>query len=311
MLSAVLRGRRGRPNIRRLWAAIIVAAAICLIAAITVILRASSQKGFISRSELASLWNSGQVDKTLVEARKATGKAPFDEYFLSMQGISAYYSALNAQDEETRQQLLEEAVISLRKADAVGVPNRIKAQIYYILGKVYYQEGEPWFDLAEHYLQLAQKSGSREKDISQYLAILYSAQKDYTGALQWFEQALKDNPSEPLLLSAAMTYGNTGHNDKAKEILNQLSSSAKDAKIKLKAKVLVSQMEFDAGDFNGAFQGFQEILSEDPLNVDAWYGLGLIYSKQNNVLEARAAFRKVVQIDPSHADARKQLAAKL
>jgi len=311
MLNAVLRGRRGRTQHRRLWPAIIVAAVIVIVGAAALLLSNHDQNAVISRTELASLWNSGQVEKTLAESRAAVEKSPFDEYFLTMRGISAYYSALNAQDEETRQQLLEESVVALRKAIAIGVPKRMKAQLFYILGKSYYQEGAPWFDLSERYLLLAKKSGSRENDISQYLAILYSAQNDYTGALPWFEQALKSNPSEPLLLSAAVTYRSTGQGEKASEILNQLSSSAKDAKIKLKANVLLSQMKFDAGDIAGALKGYQEALSEDPLNVDAWLGLGFIYSKQNNTLEARAAFRKVVQIDPTNADARKQLAGKL
>lgn len=306
----MLRGRRGRPRFNPL-AAIIAAAMLVAIVATIIVLRSNPQKSAVSRTELASLWNAGQVDKTLVASRVAVETAPFDEYFLSMEGISAYYSALNAQDEETRQQLLEEAVTSLRKAAAVGVPGRMKAQIYYILGKAYYQEGGPWFDLAQRYLILAQKSGGREKDIAQYLAILYSAQKDYSAALPWFEQALKENPSEPLLLSAAVTYSSTGQAEKARTILDQLASTAKDAKIKLKARVLTSQSELDSGDIGGALEGFKEVLSEDPLNVDAWYGLGLIYAQQNNTLEARAAFRKVVQIDPSHADARKQLAGKL
>ncbi len=311
MLNAVLRGRRGHTQLRRIWPAIIAAAAIVLIGATALLLSNHSQKTAVSRTELASLWNSGQIEKTLVESRAAVEKSPFDEYFLTMRGISAYYSALNAQDEETRQLLLEESVVALRKAVAIGIPNRMKAQLYYILGKSYYQEGTPWFDLAKRYLLLAKKSGSRENDISQYLAILYSAQKDYAGALPWFEEALKNDPSEPLQLSAAVMYSSTGQGDKASAILNQLSSSAKDAKIKLKAKVLLSQIKFDAGDIAGALQGYQQALSEDPLNVDAWLGLGFIYSKQNNSLEARAAFRKVVQIDPTNADARKQLAGKL
>ncbi len=311
MVNAFLRGRRGRTQHRHLLPAIIAAVAIALVGAMAIILSNHNQRAAISRTEIASLWNSGQIEKTLAESRTAVEKSPFDEYFLTIQGIASYYSALNAQDDETRQQLLEESVVALRKAAAIGVPNRMKAQLFYILGKSYYQKGAPWFDLAERSLLLAKKSGSREGDISQYLAILYSSQNDYTGALPWFEQALKNEPSEPLLLSAAVTYRSAGQIEKARDILNQLSLSAKDAKIKLKANVLLSQMKFEAGDIMGAFQGYQQALSEDPLNVDAWLGLGFIYAKQNNTLEARAAFRKVVQIDPTNVDARKQLAGKL
>ncbi len=269
-------------------------------------------KNGISRSALAKTWNSGNnIEKTLSEAQKAIESYPFDEYYLSICGIAYYYSALNAQEEETRQQELEKAVIALRKALAVGLPSRMKGQVYYILAKAYYQKGEPWFDLAERYFLLAKESGSKEKDIPQYLAIVYAGRKDYNRAVSWFEQALENNTSDALLLSAAISYMNTDQKEKARDLLLRLESSASDAKIRLKASLLLAQDNFDSGDIQAALNRYQIVLKEDPVNVDAWYGLGLIYAKLNDQLGARAAFRKVVQIDPNHADARRRLAEKL
>jgi tetratricopeptide (TPR) repeat protein len=273
--------------------------------------RQNNSKEIMSRAAIASLWNSGEVEKTLTEARKATQAFPFDEYYLSIKGIASYYWALNAQDEETRQQLFEESVVSLRKALAVGVPAKMKAQIYYVLAKAYYQKGDPWFDMAERYFLLAKESGSREQDIPQYLAIVYASKKDYARAAEWFGQALKNDSSDTLLLSAAITYNNIDQREKSRDLLLRLETSASDANIRLKATLLLAQDSFDSGDISAALQRYQEVLKEDPLNVDAWYGLGLVYSKENDQLGARAAFRKVVQIDPNHADARRRLAEKL
>ncbi|GAB6275934.1 MAG: tetratricopeptide repeat protein [Rectinema sp.] len=275
------------------------------------IIHNQNSKNILSRAELATLWNSGNIEKTLTESRKATESFPFDEYYLSIKGISSYYWALNAQDEESRQQLFEESVVSLRKALAVGVPAKMRAQIYYVLAKAYYQKGDPWFDMAERYFLLAKDNGSKEQDIPQYLAIVYAGKKDYARAADWFELALKNDASDPLLLSAAITYNNINQKEKSRDLLLRLEASASDAKIRLKAKLLLAQDSFDAGDISAALQGYQEVLKEDPLNVDAWYGLGLVYSKKNDQLGARAAFRKVVQIDPNHADARRRLAEKL
>lgn len=275
------------------------------------IIHKQNSKNIVSRSELATLWNSGNIEKTLTESRKATESFPFDEYYLSIKGISSYYWALNAQDEESRQQLFEESVVSLRKALAVGVPAKMKAQIYYVLAKAYYQKGNPWFDMAERYFLLAKDNGSREQDIPQYLAIVYAGKKDYARAADWFELALKNDTSEPLLLSAAITYHNINQKEKSRDLLSRLEASASDAKIRLKATLFLAQDNFDSGDISAALQRYQEVLKEDPLNVDAWYGLGLVYSRKNDQLGARAAFRKVVQIDPNHADARRRLAEKL
>ncbi len=265
----------------------------------------------LSHAALAALWNAGDVEKALSESRKATAVFPFDEYYLSVEGVSSYYMGLNAQDEETRQRLFEESVVSLRKALAVGVPRKMRAQIYYVLAKAYYQKGEPWFDMAERYFLMAKDKGSTQEDIPQYLAVVYAGKKDYAHAAQWFELALKNDSSDTLLLSAAITYTNVGQKEKARALLARLESSASDAKIRLRAKLLLAQDTLDAGDIPAALQRYQEVLKDDPLNVDAWYGLGLVYSKQNDPLGARAAFRKVVQIDPHHAEARRRLAEKL
>ncbi len=270
-----------------------------------------NSKNILSHAALAALWNSGDIEKTLGESRKATEVFPFDEYYLSVEGVASYYMGLNAQDEETRQQFFEESVVSLRKALAVGVPAKMRAQIYYVLAKAYYQKGDPWFDMAERYFLMAKDKGSKQQDIPQYLAIVYASKKDYAHAAEWFELALKNDSSDTLLLSAAMTYMNVGQREKARDLLARLESSASDAKIRLKAKLLLAQDSLDAGDMRAALQRYQEVLKDDPLNVDAWYGLGLVYSKQNDQLGARAAFRKVVQIDPHHAEARRRLAEKL
>lgn len=312
MFNAFFRKISTRRFRRPLWIAAIVFVLIgCISTGLFFILKNSDAKGVISHREIAKLWNEGNIEKTIAESRKATEAFPFDEYYLSMRGISAYYSALDAQDEETRQQLLEESVISLRKALVIGVPSGMEAQIFYVLAKAYYQKGEPWFDLAERYFLLARNSGSKEKDLPQYLAVVYAGKKDYKHAIEWFELSLKGDTSDILTLSAAISYKNIGKNDKARELLASLETHATDAKIRLKAKLLLAQDSYESGDFSTALQRYEEILKEDPLNADAWYGLGLVYAKKNDQLGARAAFRKVVQIDPNHVDARKRLAEKL
>lgn len=312
MFNGFLRKHRGRSIKTSLWLIIVLVIFISTASfGLYLLIHNQNTKNVLSRNALATLWNSGNIEKALSESRKAVEVYPFDEYYLGIQGISAYYWALNAQDEETRQQLFEESVVSLRKALAVGVPAKMKAQLYYILAKAYYQKGDPWFDMAERFFILARNSGSKEQDIPQYLAIVFAGRKDYANAADWFSLALKNNTSDTLLLSAAITYKNIDEKDKSRELLSRLESSASDAQIRLKAKLLLAQDSFDAGDLETSLEKFKAVLAEDPLNVDAWYGLGLIYSKKNDQLGARAAFRKVVQIDPNNVDARRRLAEKL
>lgn len=313
MFRRFFQGKRPRSRRKFLWSivAVITIVAASSLGIYVVIHRTQDSDKILSYRALADLWNSGDIEGALRESRNATQVLPFDDYYLSIEGIASYYMGLNAQDEENRQQFFEESVISLRKALAVGVPAKMRAEIYYVLAKAYYQKGDPWFDMAERYFLMAKDQGSKEEDIPQYLAIVYAGRKDYAQAAEWFELALKNDSSDALLLSAAITYTNVGQKEKAQTLLTRLESSASDAKIRLKAKLLLAQDSLDAGDIDAALQRFQEVLKDDPLNVDAWYGLGLVYSKQNDQLGARAAFRKVVQIDPYHAEARQRLAEKL
>ena len=49
------------------------------------------------------------------------------------------------------------------------------------------------------------------------------------------------------------------------------------------------------------------MLEKDENSADAHYGIGLIYEKQENLVAARAEWRKARKIQPNHAGALKKL----
>lgn len=264
-----------------------------------------------SHKSLAALWNSGDVAKTLEQARAAADTAISDPYYHALRGIAAYYAALDAQEEESRQQLLEESILSLRKARAIGLRGQLAAQCAYVLAKAYYQKGDPWLDLAEREFHEARKGGVKEQDLAQYLAAIYASRKDYANAVAWFERSLSEKPSDLLKLSAAISYRGMGNGEKANQLLTEIISSGTDARIRLKAKLALAQDLLEKGKTAEAKQLFQEVIKEDAVNADAWFGLGLACLAENDQIGSRAAFRKVVQIDPNHIEARRKLAEKL
>ncbi len=275
------------------------------------LIKPSQTGASFSRKTLADLWNSGNIAATLEQARIAADTALTDPYYYALRGIAAYYAALDAQEEEGRQQLLEESIASIRKARAIGLRGRLVAQSVYVLAKAYYQKGDPWFDLAERGFLEARQAGIKEKDLAQYLAAIYASRKDYANAVAWFERSLKEEPSDLLKLSAAISYRGMGNSEKARQLFHEIISTGTDARIKLKAKLALAQDMLDNKSIAEAKQLFQEVINEDSVNAEAWFGLGLACFAQNDQIGSRAAFRKVVQIDPNHVEARRKLADKL
>ena len=52
---------------------------------------------------------------------------------------------------------------------------------------------------------------------------------------------------------------------------------------------------------------YNEIIAVNDNCADAHYGIGLVYEKQNNLIKARAEWRKTLKIQVNHPGALKKL----
>ena len=260
------------------------------------------------RSEIIKAWNEGDVQIAYDMTQDVLRRKPFEPFFLSMNGIASYYLSLGKQESEDKHALLDQSVFNLRKAMALDSRLPIKPQVHYILGKAYYQKGQPWFDLSGHYLEIALQEGYKAKDIDQYLALINVSMQDYGKAVQYFEKALAINESDVLMLSAALSYKELGENEKAYEYLKRALERATDEVVTQKARFLLAELAKDSGNDKEAISLYESILSIDPRSAEAWFGLGVLYDLQKDPIKARAAWRKAVSIDPNHVEARKRLA---
>jgi tetratricopeptide (TPR) repeat protein len=264
-----------------------------------------------SKSSVLAAWKSQDLQKTLDLSRSSLLSKPLDTYFLSFEGIAAYYLSAGKPEGEERQSLLDEAVLSIRKALATQEKIPVKAQIEYVLGKSYYQKGQPWYDLAVKYLELSKTAGYSGKDTEQYLALAYVGLGMHDKAAIHFEEALKGDKNDLLMLSAAVSYNELGNEAKAKELLNQAIAAASDAVVTQKARYILAGMAYKKGDLAGAKTLYSAIVDADAASADAWYWLGMIYETEKDPIKARAAWRKATAINPNHIEARKKLAEKL
>lgn len=108
---------------------------------------------------------------------------------------------------------------------------------------------------------------SKRSEVVKNIALIYQQQGRNEEALEAYDVAQAQNPSDiALMLNKANLYYTLGQPDKFKELMNQAS----------------------------------EI---DPNNPDLQYNIGVISSEQGNIEEARAAYRKTLEIDPTYINA--------
>lgn len=263
------------------------------------------------KNEILTAWGSGDKAATLDMTRSSLERAPVDPFYLSFDGIAAYYLSMDKPEGDEKQALLDESVGSLRKAIASGGKLPVKAQVEYVLGKAYYQKGQPWYDLATKYLAAAKASGYQGKDSDQYLGLCYAGMQNHGEAVKHFEDALKAAPSDVLMLSAAISYKELGDAAKTENLLSSVVASASDALIVQRARFILGEMAVAGGDLAKAAAIYQAVVDTDPRSAEGWYRLGLVAEAQNDPIKARADWRKATSIDPSHIEARKKLAERL
>ncbi|HWP68617.1 MAG TPA: hypothetical protein VN437_04895, partial [Rectinemataceae bacterium] len=183
------------------------------------------------KSKVLDAWSAGDKTSTLDMTRASLAALPLDPFYLSFNGIAAYYASSDKSEGDDKQSLLDEAVFSLRKALASGGKIPVKAQVEYVLGKSYLRKGLPWYDLAAIYLAKSKSDGYAGNDTEQYLGLAYAGLQNHEKAVQHFEIALKSDTSDILMLSAAVSYKELGNSEKTAALLSKVIESASDAVI--------------------------------------------------------------------------------
>ncbi|MFD2588668.1 tetratricopeptide repeat protein [Croceitalea marina] len=116
-----------------------------------------------------------------------------------------------------------------------------------------------------------EKTPSKKAEIVKNVALIYQQQGKNEEALAAYEDAIASNPDDVnLILNKANLYYTLGDKDKFKELMAKASAMAPD-------------------------------------NPDLMYNIGVISMEQGNLEEARAAYLRVLEIDPSYVNAQLNL----
>lgn len=235
---------------------------------------------------------------------------PYNNTALTYYGYACFYLAVSQTDNYRAQEYLDECINNLRLA-MYDASKSLLPQLQYMLGKAYFYKNTIstyyYADLAIKYLNLAKQNGYKADDISEYLGLSYAALGQTYESISAFTEALIVRESDSLLLSIAEQYYKAGEISAATQYLFRIIDNSSNDEIILKCRLLLGNIYIDTDELDKALEQFNLVMEKNDNSADAYYGIGLVYEKQNNLVAARAQWRQARKIQPNHAGAVKKL----
>ncbi|MBP5284212.1 MAG: tetratricopeptide repeat protein [Treponema sp.] len=265
-----------------------------------------------SQSYMISSWEDRDYEKAYEISRNILEQVDFSSNLaLTYHGYSAFYLAISDNDTAASLAYLDDAINSMRLA-MINAGSDLLPQLNYMLGKAYfykdtYSSYNYYADLAVKYLKNAQELGYDSKDIPELLGLSYVALDMTMESIAAFSQALLVRESDSLLLSMAEQYYKTGQGNIALQYLYRISQDCTDERILDKSRVIFANVYLDDGKYEEAEKEFNGILEKNENSADAYYGLGVLYEKQGDLVKARAYWRKALKVQHNHPGALKKM----
>jgi tetratricopeptide (TPR) repeat protein len=264
------------------------------------------------RKDILQLWESLAFDKVYQLSREQLAQKPLDYFLLTINGFSAYQLAIAQINNSSMLNYLNNCIWSLRKA-MILKEGADDGRLFYVLGKAYYYKGTGYEDLSIQYLKKARNSAFNAQDIPEYLGLAYASAsvRDYQSSIEAFTQVLNSPdyaffPSDTLLLSIANSYIALGEDETAQVYLKLCLETSKDSYMISTVRLSLAQILFRNADFAGA-EALYNVIIQEGGNADAYFYLGELYNSRGETVRARAEWRRAIQIDPSHRQARQRL----
>ncbi len=264
-----------------------------------------------SLSKVYKAWDSQQFETVYSLTSEIISAKPFDPTAEAYHGFASFYLAVSSTDPQIVQQYIDECINSLRIARP-SVSKVLEPQVTYLLGKAYFYKNtfssyHYYADLAVYYLQDAFEKGVAAVDIPEYLGLSY-AQLGYTEeSIASFSEALMHHESDTLLLAIGEQYIANGQSEFATQYLYRLLETSKDEVMQCKARLLIASVLAEQKQYAEAETQYNLILEKDLNNADAYYGIGVLYEMQGDLVKARSFWRKALKVQVTHQGALQKL----
>ena len=302
--------RKNRVSWKKIFLAVIIILFVCAAAATSILFIKSHNKNKITINTLKEKWAEYDYSGLYEVGKSFLLDNPYNNTALTYYSYACYYLAVSQNDTYLAQEYLDECINNLRMA-LYNASKSLLPQLQYMLGKAYFYKNTIstyyYADLAIKYLNLAKENGYQADDIPEYLGLSYASLGMTMESISAFTEALLVRESDSLLLSIAEQYYKIKQYNAAEQYLFRVSNTSKNEDILTRSKVLMGNIYLDKEDYANALKTFNEIIAENDSVADAHYGIGLVYEKQNNMVKARAEWRKTLKIQVNHAGAYKKL----
>ena len=283
---------------------------IALISVLGIFLVKNTNKNKITIKTIKQSWEQTDYKGVYEQGKIFLQDKPYNNTVLTYYGYACFYLAISQIDTYQTQEYLDESINNLRLA-MYEASKSLLPQLQYMLGKAYFYKNTVttcyYADLAIKYLTLAKENGYEADDIAEYLGLSYASLGKTYESISAFTEALLVRESDFLLLSIAEQYYKANETGAAQQYLFRIITNSSNDEIILKSRLLLGNIYIDLDELDNAKEQFDLVLEKDDNSADAHYGLGLIYEKQENLVSARAEWRKARKIQPNHAEALKKL----
>lgn len=133
------------------------------------------------------------------------------------------------------------------------------------------------------------------------LGILYNKAENYTKAIECYEFAYAlDNNMGDAVFNMANALANNDQNIEAIQLYNQYIYEYGQSEGVL---YYIGECYLQLKEPEKAMSYFDEIININPQFADGWYGKALVYSENNNFIDAEEYLNKTIETDPEHLDA--------
>ena len=259
-------------------------------------------------SKMEQLWKKGLLNEIIELADEKLQTDSLNFQLLRYSGYAYFYLALSQIDEGERKRNLHLAVRYLRKAIVAGKPGKkVRAEIYYIIGKSYFYSGLPNMPLCVEYLQKSVELGYNARDSFEFLADAYRQLGEEQKSLDYFESLYQEGrKSARFLLSYGQSLLKAKQNERAETILKNAQKNSQNQLLLAEILLQLGQVYYNMGRWLDARLSLEQTL-EKRESAQAHFLLGEVYRALGEPIRARREWRLTLELDDQYEAALERL----
>ncbi|MGA9851410.1 MAG: tetratricopeptide repeat protein [Gammaproteobacteria bacterium] len=169
----------------------------------------------------------------------------------------------------------------------------------YSLGLLALQAGQP--GNARNYFMRLLNTTQRNNDALYFLGNTAELEKQYSEALQWYEQVDGGQNWLSAQINIARVLIAEGKAEAARNYIDSVVAADPDDAVQF--RIAEAQLFSDTGDNQTALRVFDQALAENPGDVDLLYGRALMRETLGDVSAAESDLRQILSRQPDNADA--------